>query len=175
MRVARREGEASLAREKKRGRPVGACRKLTLADEMWLREQIVGQRPQQLRLPFALWTPQAIKALIKERFGIEMQDRLIGKYLKRWGFTPQRPVKWALEQDPVKVKTWLEKTWPKALARARRKGAVVLWGVRFIELTDAPESNPDGYLNRDFETALRTGPISHDKASLLEKATASSS
>jgi len=36
----------------------------------------------------------------------------------------------------------------------------------------APESNPDEYLNRDFKTALRTGPVSHDKASLLEKATA---
>jgi transposase len=36
-----------------------------------------------------------------------MQDRLIGKYLKRWGFTPQRPIKRALEQDPVKIKTWL--------------------------------------------------------------------
>jgi transposase len=52
---ARREGEESLAREKKRGRPVGACRKLTLANEMWLREQIIGQTPQQLKLPFALW------------------------------------------------------------------------------------------------------------------------
>jgi transposase len=36
----------------------------------------------------------------------------------------------------------------------------------------APEANPDKYLNRDFKTALHTGPVSHDKASLLEKATA---
>ena len=35
-----------------------------------------------------------------------------------------------------------------------------------------PESNPDEYLNRDFKTALRTGPVSHDKQSLLEKANA---
>lgn len=36
----------------------------------------------------------------------------------------------------------------------------------------APESNPDEYLNRDFKTALRSGPVSYDKASLVEKATA---
>ncbi len=36
----------------------------------------------------------------------------------------------------------------------------------------APESNPDEYLNRGFKTALRSGPVSTDKASLLEKATA---
>lgn len=50
---AKREGVESRG-EKKRGRPVGACRKLTLADEAWLRDQIVGQSPQQMRLPFAL-------------------------------------------------------------------------------------------------------------------------
>ena len=34
----------------------------------------------------------------------------------------------------------------------------------------APESNPDEYLNRDFKTALRTGPVSHNTDELLEKA-----
>lgn len=72
-----------------------------MADEMWLREPIVGQTPGQMKLPFASWTRPAIKALIKARFGVRMQDRLAGKYLKRWGFTPQRPLKRALEQDPV--------------------------------------------------------------------------
>ena len=267
---ARREGEGSLEGEKKRGRPVGACRKLTMTDEMWLRERIVDQSPDQLKLPFALWSRPAIKALIKARFGVEMQDRLVGKYLERWGFTPQRPVKRALEQDPVKVQTWLNETWPQVLARARAEGATILWGdetavkedghwvrgyappgktpvlktptrwdklsmisaisargqimfkivegsintERFIEflallikdasqkiflvvdnlrvhhakkvtewLADkqnqielvflppyAPESNPDEYLNRDFKTALRSGPVSRDKSSLLEKA-----
>jgi hypothetical protein len=36
----------------------------------------------------------------------------------------------------------------------------------------APESNPDEYLNRHFKMALRTGPVSPDKQSLLDKATA---
>jgi transposase len=34
---ARREGAGNLG-EKARGRPVGACRKLKIADEVWLRE-----------------------------------------------------------------------------------------------------------------------------------------
>ena len=41
---ARQEDEGSLDGEKKRGRPVGACRKLTMADELWLREQITEPR-----------------------------------------------------------------------------------------------------------------------------------
>jgi transposase len=34
----------------------------------------------------------------------------------------------------------------------------------------APESNPDEYLNHDFKTALRTGPLSRNIDELLEKA-----
>lgn len=124
---ARREGEESLG-EKKRGRPAGSCRKLTMADEVWLREQIVEQSPQQMKLPFALWTRPAIQALIQERFGIEMSDRLIGKYLKRWGFTPQRPIKRALEQNPEAVAQWLKRTYPEVLARAKEEGAKIFWG-----------------------------------------------
>jgi len=44
--------------------------------------------PEQMKLPFALWSRPAIKALVKAQFGLDMQDRLIGKYLKRWGFIP---------------------------------------------------------------------------------------
>ena len=85
---AKREGIESLT-EKPRGRPMGACRKLTLVQEVWLREQIVGQNPQQLCLRFALWTRRAIGGLIESEFGVAVQIRLIGKYLKRWGFTPR--------------------------------------------------------------------------------------
>ena len=36
----------------------------------------------------------------------------------------------------------------------------------------APESNPDEYLNRDFKTALRSGPVSSNKETLLQKVSA---
>jgi transposase len=35
-----------------------------------------------------------------------------------------------------------------------------------------PEANPDEYLNHDFKTALRRGPVSADRASLPDKAMA---
>ncbi len=258
--------------EKPRGRPLGTLRKLKMADEVWLREQIIGSQPQQMKLPFALWSRPAIKALIKAQFGIDMQDRLVGKYLKRWGFTPQRPVKRALEQRPEEVARWLAETYPQIRRRAEAEGAVIYWGdetavkedahwvrgyapkgqtpvltlparweslsmisaisprgavqfqivagsintERFIAflatliagaaqkiflvvdnlrvhharavkewLADkahqielvylppySPEANPDEYLNRDFKTALRSGPVSTNKVSLVEKATA---
>jgi len=71
-----------------------------MVQEQWLHQQIVGFTPAQLALPFALWTRRAIKELILGKFGIDLSDRLVGKYLKRWGFTPQRPIKGGLEQRP---------------------------------------------------------------------------
>lgn len=57
-----------------------------------------------------------------------MQDRLVGKYLKRWGYTPQRPIKRALEQDPKKIEAWLKDIYPEIAKRAREEGAEIYWG-----------------------------------------------
>ena len=57
---ARREGVESLG-EKKRGRPVGACRKLTLADEAWLRD-IMARRSQEAQ-------PQTASQKVREGRG----------------------------------------------------------------------------------------------------------
>lgn len=124
---AKREGIGSLT-ERRRDRPVGTCRKLTLAQEVWLREQIIGSNPQLLTLPFALWTRPAIRALIRSRFGLEVQDRLIGKYLKRWGFTPQQPIQQALEQRPEALTRWLHQTDPALVIKARAEGGVIYFG-----------------------------------------------
>jgi transposase len=77
LKRARNEGEGSLE-EKRRGRPIGFGRKLTMADEMWIRDCIIDHTPQQMKLGFALWNRPAIRALVRSRFGIELQDRLIG-------------------------------------------------------------------------------------------------
>ena len=53
---------------------------------------------RQLKLDYALWTRKAVMDLIEQETGIRMPIRTVGEYLKRWGFTPQKPVKRAYEQ-----------------------------------------------------------------------------
>ena len=55
--------------------------------------------------PSALWTRQAVQDLIKQRIGIRLPIRTVGEYLRRWGFTPQKPVRKAYKQDPEAVAT----------------------------------------------------------------------
>ena len=107
---------------------MGSCRKLTFAQEQWIRETDVGSTPKQRVLPIALWTRKAIRELVYRQFGVAVSDRLIGKYLKRWGFTPQRPLKRALEQRPEKIEAWLKETYPTLQMKARLEHAVIYFG-----------------------------------------------
>jgi transposase len=101
----------------KRGRKVGSCRTLSNEQEKRLKRAITDKTPDQLKFPFALWTREAVRQLIKQLFQIQMPIRTVGQYLKRWGFTPQKPLRRAYEQNPVAVQKWLDEQYPAAKAR----------------------------------------------------------
>ncbi len=111
----------------KRGRRFGEGRSLSGVDEMYVRDQVVGRNPDQLQLPFALWSRRAVQALIQEVAKIEMPIRTVGEYLRRWGMTPQRPMKRALEQRPADVERWLATEYPRIQARAKAENAEIYW------------------------------------------------
>ena len=69
-----------------------------------MRNMLVDKTPDQLKLPFALWTRDAVRQALKSKFGIDLPLRTITDYLKRWGFSPQKPAKRVYEQDPEKLK-----------------------------------------------------------------------
>ena len=52
----------------------------------------------------------------------------MGKYLKRWGFTPQKPIKRAYEQSPAAVKAWLDTEYPEIARQAKAQGGEVHLG-----------------------------------------------
>ncbi len=91
--------------------------------------RLISERcPDQLRLPFALWTRDAVRQLIKKRFGVSVSVCTVGRYLKRWGFTPQKPLRRAYEQNPEAVRRWLEKDYPAIRRQARQERAQIHWG-----------------------------------------------
>jgi transposase len=84
--------------------------------------------PSQLGLPSALWTREAVQELIARRTGLRLSVWTVGRYLRRWGFTPQKPLRRAYEQDPRAVRRWLEQEYPVIRERARREKAEIHWG-----------------------------------------------
>src|SRR5476649_2381398 len=92
----------------KRGRRTGEERDLSPEQEKALQKRIVEKTPDQLRLAFALWTRRAVCELMEREFSIRMPVRTCGEYLRRWGFTPQKPALRAYEQKPREVRRWME-------------------------------------------------------------------
>src|SRR5210317_1965815 len=123
----KKEGKKAL-KIKKRGRPAGSCRKLTQAQEKQIRKAIRDKCPDQLKLPFALWTRIAVQQLIRELWAMEVPIRTIGDYLKRWNFTPQKPLKRAYEQNPKAVRKWLDEEYPAIDQKAKQEDAEIHWG-----------------------------------------------
>jgi transposase len=124
-RRAEEGGDAAL-KKGKRGNPTGPVLKGTQAATIC--NIIRDRRPEQLKLPFYLWTREAVQRLIREEFGIDLAIRTIGDYLARWGFTPQKPVVRAYERSEPAVQRWLTEEYPAIAARAKREGAGIWWG-----------------------------------------------
>lgn len=89
---------------------------------------ICDRVPDQLRMPFVLWTADAVRELIHRKYGIRVSTRTVQRYLKAWGFTPQKPVRQAYERDPKAVERWLKKEYPDLVKRAKAKKASIFWG-----------------------------------------------
>lgn len=89
---------------------------------------ITSRCPDQLMLPFALWTREAVGNLLKQRFGIKVSIWTVGRYLREWGLTPQKPIRRAYERDPKAVTRWLKQEYPAIRALARSVRAEIHWG-----------------------------------------------
>lgn len=117
---AGQEGVRALA-PKPTGRIWGQKRRLTAEQELHIQRQISENRSEQLKLEFVLWTRAAVVLLVQQELGIELPVRTMGEYLKRWGFTPQKPIRRAYEQR-------LDEEYPAIAKRAREEGAEIHWG-----------------------------------------------
>lgn len=113
-------------KQEKRGRPSQIS--LTREQEKQVKKMIIDKCPDQLKLPFALWTRDAVGDLLRERFKVDVSVWTVGRYLRNWGFTPQKPVYKAYEQKSPEVRKWLEKSYPAIKERAAQEGSEIHWG-----------------------------------------------
>ena len=90
---------------------------------------ITDKCPDQLKLPgFWLWTRDAVREYLRSSFGVAMSLSSVGRLLKRWGLTPQKPARRAYQRDSVACKRWMEEKYPAIRERAKLEGARIMWG-----------------------------------------------
>jgi transposase len=127
-RKAYADGGIAAIRPKTRGRRNGEKRTLTPEQEREIQRIIVDKTPEQLKFKECMWTRSNIRDLIRQKYKIEMPLSTLGYYLERWGFSVQRPIKRAYQQDEAKVKNWLESEFPGISERAKAENAEVFFG-----------------------------------------------
>ncbi len=119
-------GNINSLKSKPRGRP----RSTRLAPHQAATTvRLISDRcPDQLKLPFALWTREAVRQLLSERFGLEVSVWTVGRYLAKWGLTPQKPLRRAYERDPLAVRRWLDRQYPAIVTQAKAEKGEIHWG-----------------------------------------------
>ena len=101
---------------------------LSSKQELTIQSMILDTMPDQLKLPYALWTRKAVKELIKRELDIEIALTTTGYYLRSWGYSPQKPKKKAYEQNPKAVQRWLDQEYPAIKEKAKQENAEIHWG-----------------------------------------------
>ena len=126
MKAYRIGGEGALTAQPQ-GRPEGETR-LKGWQAAAISKLITDRDPDQLRLPFVLWTREAVRVLIFKKYGVQVSPSTVGRYLTRWGFTPQKPVRRAYEGGNAAVQRWLEEEYPAIVKAAKKENALIYWG-----------------------------------------------
>lgn len=110
----------------KRGRPKGTQL------QSWQSAQIVNliknSCPDELSLPFFLWTRESVSQLIQKKFNIKLSKWTVGRYLANWGFSPQKPARRAIEQNPKAIERWFEVEYPIIQKLSKKEKATIYWG-----------------------------------------------
>lgn len=117
-------GQAGLVAKAVPGRPP----KLTADQLRHLAFMVRSYCPNQLSFEFGLWTLRLIGELIEREFKVRLSLPTVGKVMHSLGFSAQRPLHRAWEQDAVLVQSWLQSDLPALLQRAKNQGALVLFG-----------------------------------------------
>jgi len=117
-------GWGSLDARKRGGRP----RKLTGPQMKWIYRTVTGKNPLQLNFPFALWTLDMVKRIIRKHLRVTLSRSSVGRLMDQLGLSAQRPLWRAYQQNPTAVAKWLREDYPLICKEAKTCGARIFFG-----------------------------------------------
>ena len=114
-------GQNALLAKSIPGRPP----KVTNEELRWIAATVRDKSPWQMKLEFGLWTLSLIGEVIYRQFRKRLTKPSVGRIMRILGFTPQKPLYRAWQQDPVLVEKWQAEEFPALKAEAKQAGAVI--------------------------------------------------
>ncbi|STX81506.1 Transposase and inactivated derivatives [Legionella busanensis] len=136
IKAYRLNGEASF-NYKRRGVARLTNRYLSEEQSSELIAILLSKTPDEVGLEQTLWNSKVIRHFIAIRFSIHYSERGIRKLMSSMGFSSQKPIKRAYQQNADKVKRWLTEIYPAIKARASKEGARIYFADEMgIQSTD---------------------------------------
>lgn len=117
-------GQNALLAKPISGRPP----KVTAEEMQWIAQAVKDNTPQQYRFDFGLWTLALIGELIQYQFNKTLSKASVSRVMKILGFTVQKPLYQAWQQDEVLVQQWQAETYPAIKREAKQTGATIYFG-----------------------------------------------
>jgi len=115
--IVNQSGLQGLRRRKAAGSPS----KLTQAQKQQLK-RLLDRGALACGFATDRWTLSRVADLIEREFDVTYHPNYLSRLLASLGFSPQKPLPQAVEQDEALVRAWLQQDWPriKKGAAARR-------------------------------------------------------
>jgi transposase len=113
---ARDGGPEALLAQSSPGRPpkLSSAQKRLIPEFLWHGPEAYGFRGD-------VWTCARVARVIAEEFGVHYHKDHVGKLLKELRWTPQVPIKRAIQRDEEAIERWRDEVWPELQRRARRE------------------------------------------------------
>lgn len=115
-------GPQTLRAQPAPGRPpkLTAAQKRLIPEFLWHGAEAYGFRGE-------VWTTGRIAQVIAEEFAVRYHKDHVGRLLKELRWTPQIPIKRAIQRDEAAIRRWREEVWPDLQRRARRERRVLVF------------------------------------------------
>jgi len=74
-----------------------------------------------------VWTCSRVAKVIEEELGVAYHKSQVASLLKQLHWTPQVPIRRALQRDEEAIQNWRDEVWPDLRKRARREHRVLVF------------------------------------------------
>ena len=110
---ARDGGPERCGRDSASGNPpkLSPAEKRSIPEFLWHGPEAYGFRGQ-------VWTCARVARVIEEEFGVRYHKDHVGRLLKDLGWTPQQPIRRAIQRDEEAIRRWRDEIWPELRRRA---------------------------------------------------------
>lgn len=122
LRAAQRGGPEVLRSHSGPGAPpkLTAAQKRLIPEFLWHGPEAYGFRGQ-------VWTCARIAEVIAEEFGVSYHRDHVGRLLAELHWTPQVPIRRAIQRDEGAIQRWRDAVWPELQRRAGRERRVLVF------------------------------------------------